>query len=108
MTIYMPKNLLVSSEDMSIVLPQCISASPQAIKLRIEVINSSKDIVGVIEGIVEGNMSIDATSDVRRTCSFSIMPTFTQKIKLDKNSLIWIDRDIRVFVSLYNVRTQNM
>ena len=106
MTIYMPKNLLVSSEDMSIVLPQCISASPQAIKLRIEVINSSKDIVGVIEGIVEGNMSIDATSDVRRTCSFSIMPTFTQKIKLDKNSLIWIDRDIRVFVSLYNVRTQ--
>lgn len=101
----MARKLIVKQEDMMLTLPNSISASPQSLKLRIEVLDSKENIVGTIEGIVEGSMSISATSDVRRTCNFTLTPTLVQKIKLDENNLIWIDKDIRLFVSLHNIRT---
>ena len=67
----MARKLIVKQEDMMLTLPNSISASPQSLKLRIEVLDSKENIVGTIEGIVEGSMSISATSDVRRTCNFT-------------------------------------
>lgn len=95
---------LVTQEDLLLVLQQ--SAAPQTCKLKIEVLNSEQRIVGTIYGIVSGSMSISGDSDVRRTANLVIQPTLTEKIKLSENSLLWLNKDIRLYVGLYNVRTK--
>lgn len=95
---------IVTQEDFILVLQQ--SAAPQTARLRIEVLDQKQKIVGTIYGIVSGSMSINGESDIRRTANFVIQPTLTEHIKLTENSLLWLNKDIRLFVGLYNCRTK--
>lgn len=95
---------LVTQEDLMLILQQ--SAAPQTCKLRIEVLDSSQKIIGTIYGVVSGTVSISGDSDVRRTANFVVQPTLTEKIKLSEDSLLWLNKDIRMFVGLYNIRTK--
>lgn len=95
---------IITQEDLMIVLQQ--SACSPTLKLKIEVLDSEQKIVGTIEGVVSGNMSIDGNSDVRRTTNIVVQPTLTEKIKLSEDSLLWLNKDIRMSVSLYNIRTK--
>ena len=94
----------ITQEDLMIVLQQ--SACSPTLKLKIEVLDSKQKIVGTIEGVVSGSMSISGESDVRRTVNFVIQPTLTEKIKLSEDSLLWLNKDIRMSVGLYNIRTK--
>lgn len=94
----------ITQEDLMLILQQ--SAAPQTAKLKVEVIDYNKKIVGTILGIAGGNMSINGNSDIRRSINFTIHPTLTEKIKLTENSLLWLNKDIRLSVGLYNVRTR--
>lgn len=94
----------ITQEDLMIVLQQ--SAASPTLKLRIEVLDSEQKIVGTIYGVVSGSMSISGESDVRRTASFVVHPTLTERIKLSENSLLWLNKDIRISVGLYNIRTK--
>ena len=95
---------IVTQEDFILVLQQ--SAAPQTARLRIEVLDQKQKIVGTIYGIVSGSMSINGESDIRRTANFVIQPTLTEHIKLTENSLLWLNKDIRLFVGLYNCKTK--
>ena len=95
---------LVTQEDLMLILQQ--SAAPQTCKLRIEVLDSSQKIIGTIYGVVSGSVSISGESDIRRTANFVVQPTLTEKIKLSEDSLLWLNKDIRMFVGLYNIRTK--
>lgn len=95
---------VITQEDLTLVLQQ--SAAPQTPKLRIEVLDSKQRIVGTIYGIASGNLSISGESDVRRTASLTLHPTLTEKIRLAEDSLLWLNKDIRIFVSLYNPKTR--
>ena len=45
-------------------------------KLKVEVLNFNFQTIDLIEGnVIEGSISIDATADIRRTCSVSLVPT---------------------------------
>ena len=87
-----------------IVLQQ--SAASPTLKIKIEVLDSEQKIAGTIYGVASGSMSISGESDVRRTANFVIQPTLTEKIKLSENSLLWLNKDIRISVGLYNIRTK--
>lgn len=95
---------IVTHEDLILVLSQ--SAAPQSPKLRIEVLDQKQKIIGILYGTVNGSMSISGESDVRRTANFVLQPTLTEKIKLTESSLLWLNKDIRIFVGLYNIRTK--
>lgn len=95
---------IVTHEDLMLVLQQ--SAAPMTTKLRIEVLDQKQKIIGILYGTVNGSMSISGDSDVRRTASFVLQPTLIEKIKLTENSLLWLNKDIRIFVGLYNIRTK--
>lgn len=95
---------MITQEDLTLVLQQ--SAAPQTAKLRIEVLDSKQRIVGTIYGIANGTLSISGESDVRRTVSLTLQPTLTEKIKLAENSLLWLNKDIRIFVSLYHPKNR--
>lgn len=94
----------ITQEDLMIVLQQ--SAASPTLKLRIEVLDSEQKIVGTIYGVVSGSISISGESDVRRTASFVVHPTLTERIKLSENSLLWLNKDIRISVGLYNIRAK--
>lgn len=96
---------IITQEDLLIVLRQ--SAAKQTMKLKIEVLDLSQKIIGIIEcGLTSGNMSINAESDIRRTANFVVQPTLTEHIKLTETSLLWLNKDIRMSVGLYNPRNK--
>ena len=97
---------MVTQEDLMLVLQQ--SAAPQSPKLRIEVLDQKQKIIGILSGVVSGSMSISGESDVRRTADFVLQPTLTDNIKLTENSLLWLNKDIRIFAGLYNIRTREI
>ncbi len=95
---------IITQEDMLIVLQQ--SAAP-TLKLKIEVLDSNQKIIGSLEcSLQNGSMSINSESDVRRTANFTIQPTLKDKIRLTENSLLWLNKDIKISMGLYNPRTK--
>lgn len=98
---------IITQEDLMIVLQRShVSQNSSTLKLKIEVLDSEQKIIGTIEGIVSGSMSISGESDVRRTANFVVQPTLTEKIRLSEDSLLWLNKDIRISVGLYNIRTK--
>lgn len=97
--------MTITNEDLMLVLQQ--SSAPQTCRLKIEVLDRNQQYVGEIEGIVSGSVSISAESDIRRTASVTLQPTYTQHIKLEEGGLLWLDKDIRLSVGLYDVRKES-
>lgn len=96
---------IITQEDLSIVLQQ--SAAKQTMKLNIEVLEENQKIIGKIEcGLTSGSMSINAESDIRRTANFIVQPTLTEHIKLTETSLLWLNKNIRISLGLYNPRVK--
>lgn len=95
---------IITQEDLLIVLHH---SADKCLKLKIEVLDQNQRIIGNLEcGIQSGSMSINGESDVRRTANFVIQPTLKEKIKLTENSLLWLNKDIRMSVGLFNPRTK--
>lgn len=95
----------ITQEDLLIVLQQ--SAATQTMRLKIEVLDSEQKIIGNIEcGLVSGSTTISSDSDIRRTANFTVQPTLTERIKLTETSLLWLNKDIRISVGLYNPRAK--
>ncbi len=95
---------IITQEDLLIVLQQ---SACHTSKLKIEVLDENQKIIGNLEpDITSGSMTINGESDVRRTANFTVQPTLKEKIKLTENSLLWLNKDIRLSVGLYNPRTK--
>lgn len=95
---------IITQEDLLIVLQH--SADPR-LRLKIEVLDSDQQIVGTLEcGLQSGSMAINGESDVRRTADFTVQPTLKEKIKLTENSLLWLNKDIRLSVGLYHPKAK--
>lgn len=95
---------IITQEDLALVLSQ--SAAMQTMKLKIEVLDTERKIIGTLESdMTSGSMSINGESDIRRTAGFVIQPTIRDKIKLTENSLLWLNKDIRISVGLFSRRT---
>lgn len=97
--------MTIDYDDLYIVLQQ--SASPLAVRIRLEVFNpNTKEVIGYIYGIVSGSYTENGESGVRRTCNFQIQPTFTENIVLQEGSLLWLDKDVRFYIEVFNPRKQ--
>ena len=95
---------IITHEDLLITLQR--SANPN-LRLNIEILDSKQRIIGTLNcGLQSGSMSINGESDVRRTATFTIQPTLKEKIKITYNSLLWLNKDMRISVGLYNFRTK--
>lgn len=86
-----------------------ISMSKQSIQelyTKIELLNSEDFVVDELEGIVtSGNISIDSTSDVRRTCNLTILLNNKSLIPVDRNSVIWFDKKFKLYVGVKDFLT---
>lgn len=77
----------------------------QSLVIRVEVLDSkTQSKIGIITGIVSGSVSINGESDIRHTCNLSIQPTILENIKLEEGNLVWLDKDIRLSIGMWNWR----
>lgn len=76
-------------------------------RLKVEVLNFNLQTIDLIEGnVISGSVSIDATSDIRRTCSVSLIPTKNYQT-ISEGGEFWIDKYIRIYVGTDNPRDNN-
>lgn len=75
--------------------------------IKIEIINSDLTVADVITGVPSdsGSSSIDASSDIRRTMDFTIVPTCTTDIKITEDGLIWLNKEAHLYIGIRDVRT---
>ena len=76
-------------------------------KLKVEVLNFNLQTIDLIEGnVTSGSVSIDATADIRRTCSVTLVPTKKYQT-LSEGGEFWLDKYIRIYVGTDNPRDNN-
>lgn len=69
------------------------------ITVRIDVLNYDYSIGGSLSGnVIDGNVSINSNSDIRRT--LSITTVVTGQVNIDVNSTAWFDKYIQVYVGI--------
>lgn len=69
------------------------------ITVRIDVLNYDYSIGGSLSGnVIDGNVSINSNSDIRRTLSISTV--VTNQVNIDVNSKTWFDKYIQVYVGI--------
>lgn len=69
------------------------------ITVRIDVLNYDYSIGGSLSGnVIDGNVSINSNSDIRRT--LSITTVVTDQVSIDVNSTTWFDKYIQVYVGI--------
>ena len=97
---------LLEQEDLVLALNQ--NASQQTPRLLIEVLDKDLRIVGTISSsLLSGIVQIDANADIRRTGNFVVTPTIHEDIRLNKDGLLWLNKDIKLSVGIYNTRTDS-
>lgn len=98
---------MISSEEFRLVRQHIIKIG---IRLTItdekgSLTDENMKLYGEIEGIVNGgSISLDAGSAVRRTASFTIIPT-KQTVNINEKSLIWLNKNVIVTLWIYDQRT---
>lgn len=78
------------------------------IHTKINVLNFQLQTVGEISGVVlDGSTyNTDATSDIRRTCSISLIPK-DASFDISYGSKIWMDKYVQVFIGIEDTKNNN-
>ena len=76
------------------------------LSFKAEILNSNGTVLDVLTGLINGGSSdIDSTSDVRRTASITLVPTADQSTNISENSLIWLNKDIHLYIGIDDILT---
>ena len=80
----------------------------RVIHTKINILNFELQTVGEISGVVlEGSTySTDATSDIRRTCSISLIPK-DSSFNIEYGSKLWMDKYVQVFIGIEDIKNNN-
>lgn len=80
----------------------------QNMHIKIELLDSKDNVLETIEGFVtSGNISISATSLIRRTCDIDMIITSNNYIP-SSGSKIWIDKKFKLYVGIDDNRTKEI
>ena len=72
------------------------------LRVKINLLNFDMQIIDEITGVIlDGNITVDATADIRRTCSLSLIVK-DSTLELQPGGRIWIDKYFQVFVDYLN------
>ena len=76
-------------------------------KIKIEVYNFNDEVIEEINcGLISGNISIDAESDIRRTASLVLSPDTQQNLNVDENNIIWLNKKIKIYIGIQDTVTE--
>lgn len=94
---------IVTQEDYDL-----IQMKNQKTFLKINILDYDFKVVDSIESeVFEGSVEIDAESDIRRTCSVSVIVR-DDKYKITSGGRIWLDKYIQLYRGVENPRTKEI
>ena len=78
------------------------------IHTKINILNFDMQVVDEVSGVVlDGSTyNIDATSDIRRTCSISLIPK-DSTFDIAYGGKLWMDKYVQVFLGIEDVHNNN-
>lgn len=72
------------------------------LRIKINILNFNMQTVDEITGVVlDGSINVDATADIRRTCSLSLVVK-DSTLELQPGGRIWVDKYFQVFIDYLN------
>jgi hypothetical protein len=79
------------------------------IYVKLELLNYHYEVVDEISGVaLQHSWTCSATSDIRRTGTLLIKPDSEQAYKIQAGSKIWMDKYIRAYIGLKDMRTDEI
>lgn len=79
-------------------------SSHRRIKLRIDLLSFSFNVIGSLEGnVIEGGIKIDANSDIRRVANLTLVVT-DSSFDIGEDKKIWLDKYIQIYVGMIDVK----
>lgn len=76
-------------------------------RIKVDLLNFNFQTINSLEGIVtDGSISIDATSDIRRTCNITLALDKSEDM-IAPGGQVWLDKFIKVYVGTDNPRNGN-
>lgn len=82
-----------------------ISKSVRRLRIKINILNFQMQTVDEISGnVLDGNITEDANSDIRRTCNISMVVTDGQ-FNVQPGGQIWLDKYFQIYIGLDNLYT---
>ena len=77
--------------------------SQRNLRARINLLNFNFQTVDEISGdVVDGNIAIDANSDIRRTCDLTLAAVGS-KYNIEPESRIWLNRYVQIYIGVADV-----
>ena len=84
-----------------------IQMKTRSTRIKVEVLNFNFQTVNSLEGrVTEGSISVDATSDIRRTCSLTLTVEKAKNM-ISPSGELWLDKFIRIYEGIDNPRNNN-
>lgn len=94
---------LITAEDYNL-----IQLKSRKRYVKIDLLNSKYQVVDSLESdIFDGSITIDATSDLRRSCTLSVVIK-DKNFDIDEGGRIWLDKRIQIYIGEENPRTKNI
>lgn len=76
-------------------------------RIKVDLLNFNFQTINSLEGkVIDGSISIDATSDIRRTCNITLVVEDSTDI-IAPGGQVWLDKFIKVYVGTDNPRNNN-
>lgn len=76
-------------------------------RIKVDLLNFNFQTINSLEGkVTDGSISIDATSDIRRTCNITLVVEKSENM-IAPGEQVWLDKFIKVYVGTDNPRNGN-
>lgn len=77
-------------------------------KIKVELLNFNFQTISSLEGkTTSGSIGIDANSDIRRTCSLSLVAKDVDENMISEGGELWLDKYIKIYQGIDNPRDNN-
>lgn len=84
-----------------------IQMKTRSTRIKVEVLNFNFQTINSLEGrVTEGSISVDATSDIRRTCSLTLTVEKAKNM-ISPSGELWLDKFIKIYEGIDNPRNNN-
>ena len=85
---------------------QLIQMKTRNSKIKVELLNFNFQTINYLEGnAIGGSISVDANSDIRRSCSIDLVVD-RQSLSIAEDSEIWLERYVKIYQGIDNPRTK--
>lgn len=92
---------VIKQSDLSLILQRI-----QDISMKLEILDKGQTVINTIYAyIIDGSFQIDSDSNMRRTCTLTLMPEKASHITLKPDSFLWLDKSVKISVGVRDIRT---